>query len=63
MKTKELKALIKKTIIAQNGKLYNFNVNNIRNKYNVDGTAIQNAINYFQFSPQQAKFRETYNFH
>lgn len=63
MKTKELKALIKETIIAQNGKLYNFNVNNIRKKYGVDGTAIQNAINYFQFSPQQAKFRETYNFH
>lgn len=62
MTTKELKALIKETIIAQGGKLYNFNVNNIRKAYGVDGVAIQNAINYYQYSPQQAKFRAEYNF-
>lgn len=63
MTIKEVREEIKKTIIAQGGKLYNFNINNIRKVYGVDGTTIQNAINYFQFSPQQAKFRATYNFH
>ena len=63
MTTSELKKIIRSTIIAQGGKLYNFNINNIRTTYGVDGTRIQNAINYFQYSPQQEKFRATYNFH
>ena len=63
MTTIELKKIVKTTIIAQGGKLYNFNINNWRAAYGIDGTRIQNAINYFQYSPQQEKFRATYNFH
>lgn len=63
MTAKELRAIVKNQIIAQGGKLYNFNCNNIKNAYGVTVTDIQNAINYFRFSPQQAKFRATYNFH
>ena len=63
MTAKELREIVKNQIIAQGGKLYNFNCNNIKNTYGVTVTDIQNAINYFQFSPQQAKFRATYNFH
>ena len=58
----ELRKIVKATIIAQGGKLYNYNLNNIREYYGVNGTDLQNAVNYFQFSPQQAKFREKYNF-
>ena len=63
MTTPELKKAIKNIIIAQNGKLYNFNIITIQKAFGVSGTAIQNAINYFQYSPTQAKFREKYNFH
>ena len=63
MTAKELRTIVKNQIVAQGGKLYNFNCNNIKNAYGVTATDIQNAINYFQFSPQQAKFRATYNFH
>lgn len=63
MTTKELREIVKTTIIAQNGKLYGFNSTNIRNMYGASGTAIQNAINYFKYSPQQRTFRETYNFY
>ena len=63
MTTSELKKIIRTTIIAQGGKLYNYNFNNWIAVYGVDGTRIQNAINYFQYSPQQEKFRTTYNFH
>lgn len=62
MTTKEIREEIKNAIIAQGGKLYGFNYNNLRNK-GVDGVKIQNAINYFQFSPAQENFRNTYNFH
>jgi len=63
MTTKELREIVKTTIIAQNGKLYGFNSTNIRNMYGASSTAIQNAINYFKYSPQQKTFRETYNFY
>ena len=63
MTTKEIRAIVKNNIIAQGGKLYGFNFNNIRDVYGVSGTQIQDAMNYFKYSPQQAKFRETYNFH
>lgn len=62
MKASEIRAIVKATIIAQGGKLYNFNLNNIKNAYGIDTVEIQNAVNYFQFSPQQAKFRAAYNF-
>lgn len=60
---KQLREEIKNTIIAQDGKLYNFNLNNLMAKYGCTSVELQNACNYFRFSPQQAKFREAYNFH
>ena len=63
MTTTELRKIVKNTIIAQGGKIYGFNCTNIYEFYGVSVTDLQNAINYFQYSPQQAKFRETYNFH
>ena len=62
MTAKEIRKIVKNNIIAQGGKLYNYNLNNIRAMYGVNGTELQNAVNYFQYSPQQAKFRATYNF-
>lgn len=61
MTTTEVRAEIKKAIIAQGGQLYNFNFNNLR-ALGATGTQCQNAMNYFQYSPQQAAFREKYNF-
>jgi len=63
MTTKKLRNIVKNNIIAQGGKLYGFNCNNIAQMHGVAHTEIQNAMNYFRYSPQQAKFRETYNFH
>ena len=63
MTTVELRAIVKQAIIAQDGNLYGFNCTNWRNTYGVSGTQVQNAINYFKYSPQQEKFRTTYNFH
>ena len=63
MTAKEIRKIVKNNIIAQGGKLYNYNLNNIRAMYGVNETDLQNAVNYFQYSPQQAKFRAKYNFH
>lgn len=57
---KELRKMIKDMLIAQKGQLYNFNINNLRNK-GYSYTEVQNAISYFRFSPQQRKFREMLN--
>lgn len=54
--TKELRELVKNTLIAQGGKAYGFNFNNLR-ALGYDGTAIQNAFNYFLYSKTQATFR------
>ena len=62
MTVKEIRNEIKNAIIAQDGKLYNFNFNNLV-ALGANGTQIQNAANYFRYSPQQAAFREKYNFH
>lgn len=62
MTIKELRNEIKNIIIAQNGKIYGFNENNLKNAYGVSFTEIQNAINYFRFSKQQESFRKQYNF-
>lgn len=59
---KEIREAIKNTIIAQ-GEVYNFNLNNIVAKYGCTLTEACNALNYFTYSPQQKRFRETYNFH
>lgn len=61
MTTAEFKKIVKQTIMAQ-GEIYNYNINNWHDALGVSTTQIQNAISYFQFSPQQAKFRATYNF-
>lgn len=57
---KELKPIVKEILIAQNGKFYGYNVNCLYAQ-GFSGTDIQNAVNYFQFSPQQKSFREKYN--
>lgn len=62
MTVKEIRNEVKKAIIAQDGKFYNFNFNNLV-ALGATGTQIQNATNYFRYSPQQAVFREKYNFH
>lgn len=63
MTTVELRKIVKDNIIAQGGKLYNYNYNNAKALYGCNVTEWQNAMNYFQYSPQQAKFRAKYNFH
>ena len=63
MTTSELRKALKEIIIAQGGKLYNYNFNNLNKMYGVSYGDMQNAMNYLQFSPQQANFRAAYNFH
>lgn len=58
---KEIRQEIKNAYIAQGGKLYNFNLTNIARRYNVGACEVQNAMNYFRYSPQQAAFREKHN--
>lgn len=55
-KLAEVKKEVKAMIIAQNGKLYNYNHILLMNR-GYDSTDIQNATNYFRYSPQQATFR------
>jgi hypothetical protein len=62
MTAKEVRAIVKKIIIAQGGKIYNFNMTNLYNA-GLSVTQVQNAISYFSYSPQQAKFRAEYNFY
>lgn len=50
---KEVKAIL----IAQKGTFYNYNFNNLRS-IGYNGTDIQNAYDYFKYSPQQLKFRK-----
>lgn len=63
MTISELRKIVKITFIAQNGKFYNFNICNIANAYGVEHCEVKNAMNYFYYSPQQAKFRTKYNIH
>ena len=56
---------VKQVIIANNGVVKCADIANLHSKYrNISGvvTMVQNAISYFRFSPQQANFREKYNF-
>lgn len=57
----QLRAEIKKVIIETNGNVLNAHINAIREKYNCGACAVQNAYDYFQYSPQQAAFRAKYN--
>lgn len=58
----ELRKIVKANIIAQGGKLYNYNYNNAQAVYGCNATEWQNAVSYFKYSPQQAKFRAEHNF-
>ena len=62
MTTSEIRKIVKSNIIAQGGKLYCFNFNNAAAVYGCSNSEWQNAVSYFKYSPQQAKFRATYNF-
>ena len=54
---KELRNEVKNILIAKNGGFNGYDWMELMKKgYN--GTQIQNAYNYFRFSPQQRKFRE-----
>ena len=53
---KVLRTEVRNILAAQGGKMYGFNINNlVAAGYNA--TDIQNAVNYFRLSKQQAKFR------
>lgn len=56
---KELREEVK-NIIMQHGMshVYNKHIIHLYDRY--CGTDIQNAFNYFQYSPTQAKFRDLY---
>jgi hypothetical protein len=62
MTTKEVRQRVKDAIIAQDGKLYNYNYNNLKKLYGIDVIQFQNAANYFRHSPQQEAFRKKYNY-
>lgn len=63
MKQKAIREAVKAAIIAQGGKLYGYNATTICKALNCTATDFQNAMNYYRFSPQQANFRNTYNYH
>ena len=58
---KQVRQEVKAALIAQNGKLYGYNVETIAAAHGCKHTDVQNAYNYFRFSPQQKAFRELYN--
>lgn len=64
---KQIRNEIKKIIIANNGEIQNADVVRIYDLFRpVVGinvvSMVQNAISYFRYSPQQAVFRNKYNF-
>ena len=61
MTISELRKIVKSILIAQDGKFYNFNSNNICSTYGISCIDVQNACSYFRYSPQQKAFRERYN--
>ena len=61
MSTKEIRAEVKKLLVAKNGKMINADWTALVQQFNISYTDIQNAYNYFRFSPQQSTFRATYN--
>ena len=56
----KLRNIVKKAIIKRGGMLSGYDVVAIMEEYGVHASDIQNAINYFQFSPQQEKFGHKY---
>lgn len=57
MKTTELRKIVKGILKKQGGEIYGADCTMLKNKYGVTGTQIQNAVNYFKYSPQQKLFR------
>ena len=60
MTLKQTREAIKNVLIAQGGKIYNFNFNNLV-AAGYDSHDLQNAHNYFKYSPQQAELRKALN--
>lgn len=59
MTVKEIREAVKRTLIAQDGKFYGYNANNLC-ELGANSIQIQNAVNYFKYSPQQENFRQQY---
>ena len=57
-KMKELRSMVKNILIAQNGKFYGYNANNLR-AIGYKSEDIQKAYNYFMYSVQQRSFRDS----
>ena len=62
-KAMEIRKAVKATIIKRGGvnKLLNRDYTEIREALGCSYCDIQNAHNYFQYSPQQEKFRASFN--
>ena len=59
MTVKEIREAVKRTLITQGGKFYGYNANNLC-ELGANSIQIQNAVNYFKYSPQQENFRQQY---
>ena len=58
LSTTDLKHRVKQLLIDKKGKLTGYDFNDLK-KLGYNGTQIQNAFNYYQFSSQQEKFRKS----
>jgi len=63
MTVKEIRTKVKKVLIAKGGTMLNADSIELTNRYGISCIDIQNALNYFKYSPQQKAFREAYNIH
>ena len=61
-KTTEIRKAVK-NVIATKGRISGYDVNDIREALKCSAVDIQNAMNYYRYSPQQKTFRETYNYY
>lgn len=58
MTTKEIRNEIRNLIISKGIKnIINADLNEIKNRTGANYTQLQNAMNYFRYSPQAAKYR------
>lgn len=59
--TKQVRAAVKNLIMEKGGeKIFNFEITQLVEKIGCTYCDVQNAMSYFCYSPQQAKFRECY---
>ena len=61
-KTVEIRKAVKNVIVTKGG-VSGYDVNDIRDALKCNTVEIQNAMNYYRYSPQQKTFRETYNYY